>query len=251
MPYAPATPDKSADFIFNGMQSAQDRDLKQQQINLQSQQQMMDSAGSIMDLVNAQTERGTKNAEAADFQKATWEGYKRMLGESAIPPEMNEKFYGGGIGAQRAMNEQLGMLAQQAAPQFQPSVTDLGIPGFSFVNTSKGSGQLVNTNPASGDTADRAANYQIITDTSGNAVRVNKLTGQAEPVVDSSGNPVQPKSSGFDFNSMFGGGAATPPAPAQAQPVAPPAATGYVIGKRYSGMTFLGGDPNDPTSWQK
>jgi len=205
MPYAPSTPDKSANFIFDGMQSAQDRELKQQQINLEAQQQMMDSAGSIMDLVNSQSERGTKNAEAADFQKATWEGYKRMLGESAITPDMNEKFYGGGIGAQRAMNEQLGMLAQQAAPQFQPSVTALGIPGFSFVHTSKGSGQLVDTNPPADSTTDRAANYKIITRADGTAVRINILTGQVEPIVDSSGNPVQPKSDpnmGFDPDAV-------------------------------------------------
>lgn len=49
---------------------------------------------------------------------------------------------------------------------------------------------------------------------------------------------------------MKPGTKATASAPS-ASPVANPNPTGYVKGHVYGGMTYLGGDPNNPTSWKK
>ena len=56
------------------------------------------------------------------------------------------------------------------------------------------------------------------------------------------------------YNKMFGSPTpqATPsPTPQAATDTATPATGGYIPGKRYSGMLYLGGDPNDAASWRQ
>jgi hypothetical protein len=52
--------------------------------------------------------------------------------------------------------------------------------------------------------------------------------------------------------STWGGETVAPPAQRQ-QPAAsavPAGVGGYIPGRRYSGKTYKGGDPNDPDNWQ-
>jgi hypothetical protein len=84
--------------------------------------------GAVKDIASA--------AQEDEFQKATYEGYKAMQGmEQAASPEMDEKFYKGGLGAKRAMNSQLGVLATQMLrdQQAQTMPPTQQIPGTDYI----------------------------------------------------------------------------------------------------------------------
>ncbi len=98
------------------------------------------------------------------------------------------------------------------------------------------------------DAAAQPPKYEKVVTPGGDVIFVAP-NAPAIPAMDANGRPVkQQQSSGNPLMQLLGGGSAAP------QPAAAPGAGqtgGYQVGRKYSGMTYLGGDPNDANSWQK
>jgi len=176
-------------------------------------QEELDQLNGVADQMYAS---GNLNEEEySTFQAASKGGKRAIVGQKNAEIEFNRKDQLDANASDRSLDRQSSITSQQQAGAAARDQMQRGMPA--------------------------KPDWQKVTLEDGTIARMDMNTGQVDRTNEKA------RDSGGGFGSIFGAPAAAP-----SGGTAPdPGQRGYTPGRRYNGMTYLGGDPLNPASWQQ